>query len=222
MRGSIHEEEEEGGNGFAPIRPKKKYYLLAIVLLFFFLNYLSFFDPHRLLLPRANDVEMNCGLVGITSTQNITAGYLTAGSEEIPVFLYSTTVVRTMSCTPGKNEDSTEIMRESYHYVYKHVFLNISSHDVEREIAMMALRFSDRTILWKYDRERDGFLLRDKPLDRHGFSEEPIDIYADGDYTKAYLLMRVLSLVMSISVVCTIYTIHAARLKRQWTQLNQL
>jgi hypothetical protein len=186
----------------SPIKPK--YYALLYIVLFLLLGcYYPPLDYHNLLLPKPSDAAMTCSLVGITSYQNITE-YDVVGrlaGDRFPILLYSTTVVRTMSCSyvvvgGGGVED------EPIKYVYRTPFINISHIDVDREVEIMLLKFETPTKLWKYDIEEDNYLLRGVVVDRYGFSEEPVDIYRD--YLHAYIIMKVCTGGVALALVLII------------------
>ena len=184
-----------------PIKPK--YCALLYVVIFLLLGcYYPPLDYHRLLLPKPHEAAMMCSLVGITSYQNITeydvVGRLTG--DKFPILLYATTVVRTMSChymeeVLGEEEEPTK-------YVYRLPFLNISHVDVDREMDVMLLKYETPVKLWKYDSDEDSYLLRGVDVDRHGFSEEPVDIYKD--YIHSYIIMKVCTAVVTLFLVLVI------------------
>jgi hypothetical protein len=188
---------------------KKKYCVPVFVVLFLVLSYLPPFDTHNLLLPRADDVETTCTLVGITTYQNITSGFIfVAGADDISVSLYTTTVVRMMSCIGARRHNDDNDPKT---FSYTKVYINMSYGDIDRELDMISLQYTEPTQLWKYD-PKESFLLRSVIVDRHGFSEEPIDIYRD--WTHANIIMKSLVFVISLAVTALLYFVFVVRRRK--------
>ena len=186
-----------------------KKYVVGFFLLFLVLCWLPPFDPHRLLLSKPDDAEMLCTLVGISAYHNITGGFISVigMSDVISVSLYTTTIVRTMICVYAH---PPLMERDGQSFSYSRIYINISSPDVNQEIDILGLRYSDPVKLWKYD-TGVGYLLRDVTVDRHGFSEEPVDIYKD--WLHANIIMK--SFVFSLDCLLVLGVYLVAQYKRQ-------
>lgn len=144
--------------------------ILIFIVIYGALSLLPFFDYNQLLLPHPNDVAMMCQLIGIETQHNITetsVGYLMY--DEIKLFLYTTTVIKKMSCHYRFTGDDSPRL-----FIYSDIYLNVTHTDVNRVIdETRALPASE---LWLYDEnEINGYLLRDTELDRFGFSTTPLN-----------------------------------------------
>lgn len=176
--------------------------LLLFVIVYIVLGLLPAFDYHRLLLPDENDALMHCKLVAITTENNITEieiGHVLL-SDNTKLYLYTTTILREMSCHSTDSEPEP--------YLYRDIYLNISHIDINREISRMRETHVEEKELWLYD-SSNTYLLRGFTLDRFGFSPVPIDPYRD--FWTAFVVVKLFLLIPTIILLTLIYSLMKIR-----------
>jgi hypothetical protein len=176
--------------------------ILIFIVIYTALSLLPFFDYNQLLLPHANDVAMMCHLVDIGTQHNITetsVGYLMY--DEIKLFLYTTTIIRQMSCHYRFTGDESPRL-----FIYSDIYLNVTHTDLNRIIAETRASMTNPKELWLYDEnDINAHLLRDTELDRFGFAVAPAD--REKDFWNIFLIVKFLLLFPTGILVSCLYLV---------------
>ena len=146
------------------------------------LYWTSVFDYHQWLLPRPEQALMLCRLTNITLDHNKTItdrpdGYVSKGGGEVAkMYFYATSLWKRVSCWyPNSPEE------HSSSFIYHNLYIDILRVDLDWEIEKSRAKYAQFEggvrQRWRYNRERYGYLLDGVNLDRHGFIDQPVDIY---------------------------------------------
>ena len=140
--------------------------LMGFAALLLTLQQLPFFHTGWLLSPP--EQPYSCQTVALRAEHGISEGFVGyAGQPQGPLWLYSTTLVRETVCSDAAGAEQT--------LLYRDVWLNISHHDVDRELERLRVLWPPGQAYraWRYDPTALIFSLQHYPLDRHGFALEP-------------------------------------------------
>lgn len=178
-------------------------------LLFLFLSFLPIFDYHQFLLPLPDQAAMLCRLQNLSVEEDI-LGEIPDGhilvqkpNEITRIFLYATNLRKEIQCSSSEGGNRT--------FHYHNVYLNILHQDIEEEMDSIRESYSFPRKKWFYEREKYNHLLglQNEKVDRHGLSEEPIDIYQSQYYWIILVMMKLLILLTDFILTICIYKILA-------------
>lgn len=170
--------------------------LLLYLLISFFLSLFSVLDYHQFLLPLPDEASMHCRLQNISREDVIvpfSGNY--AGDLSVKHFIGGVNVKKVFDC--HSQRENTE--RKTF--LYQNIYSGVESGEIDRMIRETVEKYKTTRNRWFYNRDQYKMLLSRRliSLDRHGFSQVPLDPYQD--YWSFFVLMKIIVSILSFMIL---------------------
>ena len=169
--------------------------LLSVMILTLTLSLLPIFDYHQFLLPLPDSVAMQCRLSNISKEEVV----VFIGNHNDPTvkhFVGGINLRKEFFCT-YKWESMKEKQKEHI-FLYQNIYTNIRVEEIEKLLQETIEKYKTVRNKWRYDRSEYRLLLNSRHLDRHGFTETPLDPYQDYYYWVTFVLTKTVTLFFAV------------------------
>jgi hypothetical protein len=155
------------------------------------------------MLPKPEDTELICQTTEIKINHGINEakiGFIDDHHDDdtynnIKVFLYTTTIKRTILCHQKKEE------KKLFEFSYSTVYLNISHHDIDKQIDAVFMKYpiNETFHVWYYPDYHYSLRKKNTPLDGNRISMVPID--SNEDFIKIYIITKLYTAFIDICIL---------------------
>lgn len=179
------------------IYKRLKTYPLHILLLFLLISFcvslISVLDYHQFLLPLPDEAAMHCRLHNISKEDVVIPFSGNYGDLSVKHFIGGVNVRKFLECRSLRAETKT--------FLYQNIYSGVHSDEIDRLLNETIEKYKTTRNRWFYNREQYRSLLnrRSISLDRHGFSDSPLNPYQD--YWFFFITMKMISSFFSLMIL---------------------